>query len=212
MKEKSKEIRAVEALIAEYANRIYPKAGDYETKRYGNDRMNEYTRKSKAAAVLLEDGAILAIAKPSIETKFCFSDEGIDYENYKYLRSDAEVLREYFMGENLKELDHTIAGVKAGQNTDNWPRFYGVFYEDADKRTAGVSFRCYESISDNFDIAEGLKAHERAPDFRMFSDSEREQVLGALEMVRGQFVKRLESWWKRYGAEKLTMWTYWANA
>lgn len=42
-------------------------------------------------------------------------------------------------------------------------------------------------------------------------DADRAAIKAAMLMQKEQFTKRLEAWWKRYGAEKLTVWTYWMD-
>ena len=40
----------------------------------------------------------------------------------------------------------------------------------------------------------------------------RQAILAGLRKVRASFDKRLAAWWKKYGPDKLTVWTYWAEA
>ena len=40
----------------------------------------------------------------------------------------------------------------------------------------------------------------------------RTALLKAYTQVRADFEKRLKAWWKRYGADKLHVWTYWQDA
>ena len=46
---------------------------------------------------------------------------------------------------------------------------------------------------------------------RRLTKDERDEVAGALEYVRANFQKRLETYLKKYGVSKLHTWTYWAD-
>lgn len=184
-------------LIKEYAARF---KGD-----------EEYVMKTTQAVVELDNGVLLGIEKPRIETRFCFHDEGPEYEYYKDLMDNKEtMLKEYFFKENLKELYKQIQRLQGGI-TDDYPRFIGVYLNE--EGTASLSWRAYHMISDKGLILEGLAAHEKDPNFKpLINAEERKRVLEALQEVRAAFEKRLHTWWKRYGADKLITWTFWANA
>lgn len=80
--------------IEQFANIQYPIVGDYNSKRYGNDRMNEWLRKQMFDVIKLKDGRLCGFDKESIKKDFCFADEGTDYEIYKDLHSDDEKFRD----------------------------------------------------------------------------------------------------------------------
>lgn len=196
-------------LIKEYAGRKYPIIGDYNKRRYGNDRMNEFIVKTTAAVVQLKNGALLGIEKPRIETHFCFHDEGAEYNQFLELRSKEEKMKSYFLFENTKKIKETIADLKKSDCLF-WPYVMGVC-ENVDK-TAALFYANYNSITNRGEIEEGIKAHELAPHFLPLLDpEEKAQILRAYEKVLADFEKRLATWWKRYGAEKLHTWTYWAD-
>lgn len=174
--------------------------------RNGNE---EYYMKHTSAVVELEDGVLLGIEKPR-RVALCFHDEGPSYELYEELRADEAKLKEFFIKENLKDLDKQIQRLQGGI-TDDYPRFIGVHLNE--EGTASLSWRAYDTISDKGLILEGLAAHEKDPNFKpLINAEERKRVLEALQEVRASFEKRLNTWWKRYGADKLQIHLYWANA
>lgn len=183
-----------------------PLIDEYARRKWGDDpHMMEYIKKSTCAAFTLENGDIVGIDKPGIEKRFCFHDEGADYELYKELHADKEKMRRYFMRENLRGLDDEIKQAETGDG------FYFGFWHATDK-TAQISPLRYYHISNRGDINEGLKTHELAPDWTPATEEERKKALEILKLVRADFEKRLVTWWKKYGADHLHTWTYWADA
>lgn len=193
-------------LIKEYANRRYPICGDYDTKRYGSDRMNEYIAKTTAGAVMLDDGRICGFDKPTIKKDFCFHDEGADYELYKDLHGSEDKMKAYFFFQNLKDIDEWIDALQE----DKWPVFTG-FYENA-KGAVTLCCRNYGHLTNLSNIQEGLEKHEMEPLWSHASESDRKKCIDMLKQIRIDFEKRLNTWWKKYGVDKLHTWTYWADA
>ena len=75
------------------------------------------------SAVKLADGVVL-FERPKIETKFCFRDEGPDYEFYKELGSDKNLLQDYFIRENMNQ--NGIA--EPDENTDMYiVKYHGEY-------------------------------------------------------------------------------------
>lgn len=192
-------------LIKAYADRCYPIVGDYDKKRYGNDRMNEYIAKNLADAVMLSNGIIVGIEKPSVKTEFCFADEGPAYDEYKELHSSEDKMKRYFFYENLKGLNEWIKSL----TEDEWPVITG-FYSHEDG-TASLCCRYYDHLTSCGNIEEGLAKHEREPNFFRGTDEDKQKCVEALKQAKVDFEKRLNTWWKRYGAKHLHTWTYWAD-
>ena len=189
----TKEKTNIENFIGEYADNEYPKTGDYETKRYGNDRMNEYVRKTTEYAIKLSNGLICGFEKPSIETRFCFHDEGPQYDLYKELHSDTDRMKNYFFYENLKGFEEEIE----------------VYEQKEDGRIPIL----YDYKNGNCKARSGYFVDiERNPDYIQIDNCDREKILEVFKAQRENLKKRLETWWKRYGAEHLHTWTYWADA
>lgn len=148
----------------------------------------DYYKKYCVGAVKLNDGFYL-LEKPNIETKFCFHDEGPDYEYYKELMASEERLKKHFLAKNLSSLENRIE-----QLTGSHPLIVQSDYSNGRKSFCPKGY-CYE----------------RESDVEMTSE-QRADLIKALEWSRGEFEKRLNTYLKRYGTSKIHTWTYWADA
>ena len=146
------------------------------------------------SAVKLADGVVL-FDRPRIETKFCFHDEGPDYEFYKELGSDENLLRDYFIRENMDQ--NGIA--EPNENTDMYIVKYAGEYRPG--RVYVQFCNCPEYLN-----------LRREDTIRIATDTERSLYLAELARVRKAFRKRLDTYLKRYGISKLHIWSYWADA
>lgn len=180
-------------LIQKFADIEYPKCGDYNTRRYGNDRMNEFIAKSLYNAIELSDRSICGFKKIGVETRFCFADEGPDYELYKGLMSNKEErLKNYFMNENLKSIESKIK----------------IFNKEDEYNIPA----CW--THNEIELCEPTWIREERDldnHHKLLNDQDRLAILEVLKEQKIDFEKRLNTWWKKYGADKLHTWTYWAD-
>ena len=146
------------------------------------------------SAVKLSDGVVL-FDHPKIKTEFCFRDEGPDYEFYKELGSDENLLRDYFVRENMDQ--NGIA--EPDENTDMYIVKYAGEYRPG--RVYVQFCNCPEYLN-----------LRREDTIRIATDTERSLYLAELARVRKAFRKRLDTYLKRYGTKKLHTWSYWADA
>lgn len=171
-----------------------------------------YKENELAGACELKNGFILGRRKEGIKTRFCFHDEGPDYDFYKELKSEEEKMHRYFMQENLSDFDFYLDLLRKAKNKEStFPKYVGAYLENETK-TAVLTFRNYSDLTGEFEIEKGLEKHEREPNFYTLDAEELETVLQMVEKTKADFEKRLNTWWKKYGAEKLHTWTYWADA
>ena len=187
-------------LIKEYAKREWP----------NNERMAGWLQKHTADALQL-NGAILGIDRPSIEKSFGFHDEGPNYDLYKGLLKNTDKMKEYFIYKNTKELQKILQTLET-ENCMQYPPVLGVMY--LDNGTARLVWEDYSHLTDCGEIENGLKKHEKMPNVVpvvCLAAEEREMIISAYKKVLAEFEKRLSVWWKKYGAEKLTTFTYWAD-
>lgn len=162
------------------------------TMKLPSDR--EYYKKHSAGAIKVPEGYIV-IDKPRIENRFCFHDEGPDYETYKEIHRKDENLRAYFLNENLRDLDTELEHLRK----EDTPVFvYSMDY----KQMAG-----YRTDRYSYDFHECMKAGHR-----QMTPEERAQVIALTQAVRDAFEKRLQTYLKKYGTSKIHTWTYWADA
>ena len=187
-------------LIKEYAKREWPH----------NERMADWLQKHTASALQLND-TLLGIDKPSIEKSFGFHDEGPNYDLYKDLLKNKDKMEEYFIYRNTKDL-HKIVQTLEKENCMQYPYVLGVMY--LDNGTARLVWEDYSHLTDCGEIETGLKKHEKMPNVVpvvCLDKEEREMIISAYKKVLADFEKRLSVWWKKYGAEKLNTFTYWAD-
>lgn len=157
------------------------------------DYWKDYYRKCKDIAVKLADGWCV-ISKPSIDNKFCFHDEGPQYEFYKKLMADESKLRSYFLSENLSAIDKEIEELKKDE-----PLYTRPLSNNA------VEVLNHYAIYSFYEYRQGKKEP------RQITAEERATLLHAYGIVRADFEKRLQAYLKRYGVSKLHVWTYWAD-
>ncbi len=167
---------------------------------WNSPRMVEHCIKNAQYIVELEGGDIAEIEKPTIETSFCFGFGycGVSTQEDEQRASDmmhhAQTDQEYFINENLEQLNRRIKNLK-----DSRLKAYKhvQYCGDCDTRLKAVSLYDYfETPPSNL-----KDCHE-------LTDNERQAMIEGYEIVKKQFTKRLETYLKRYGLSKLHTWTY----
>lgn len=153
----------------------------------------DYYKKQNIGAIKLPEG-YLVFGKEHIENRFCFADEGPEYEQYKHLRSNDKAMAEYFKSENLSELDRWIANLK----DENKKIFV---HRDCHDGTCYLEVPYY-----SWDVDECSRT------LREITPEERKAVLAAKKWCRKMFEKRLDNYLKKYGVSKLHTWSYWRDA
>ena len=161
-------------------------------KEYATKGADNYDMKHSVGAVKLHESYYL-IEKPSIETRFCFHDEGPDYEFYKELCADEKDMAQYFKSENLREFDKYIDHIECNKEK-GWDNDGRVWWCKCDNR---LYLRFYYESSDKYTEC---------------TDEEKQLILEGLKFGRKCFETRLDAYLKRYGISKLHTWTYWADA
>jgi hypothetical protein len=156
----------------------------------------EYYKKYNVGAIKLAGGYYL-IEKPSIDNRFCFHDEGPNYEFYKHLMADREKrLAAYFKSENLAGFDNKIERITKGEEYSHDKRvWWNKSYNN------GRIELCFNS---SWGYPDG--------NWKECTDEEKALILKGLKFGRDLFEKRLDAYLKRYGTSKLHTWTYWADA
>lgn len=163
-----------------------------EYKTSGGD---EYYIKNAVGAIKLHDHYYF-IDKPHIETRFCFHDEGPQYDYYKKLMADKDnALAAHFMAENLDEFDKYINRIEKGEE---WTEDKRVWWKACDDNRLSLLFY-YDRWGDE-------------KGYTLCTDEEKNIILNGLKFGRECFKKRLDAYLKRYGVSKIHTWTYWADA
>ena len=167
-------------------------------KVWGKDvKMVDFCVKRTTGVVQLSDGGYFCFVKPSIETRFCFGygQNGIstdeDYNDAEAARRNAST-KEFFFKENMRVFDFL----------ESLLDYEGKVY----------SMQSYKGES----LLRNLKTDEEEHIYgKMFgtvvstiTQEDREALKAELANQKKKFEKRLETYWKRYGASKFKTWTY----
>ena len=159
-------------------------------------RMIDYCIKKAAYIVELDGGELFDIDKPSIEKDFCFGygycgvSTQEDYNNAEEARQTAATDQDYFMRKNLEGIDQTLKALDE-YKVYKRPHYYG---QAPDSKLYDLEYRDYYQAEPENGI--------------LLTPEEIERVKAGYQEVRQQFVKRLNTYLKKYGLSKLHTWTY----
>ena len=144
--------------------------------------------------VEFDNGLLLVIEKPRIKTDFCFGygQNGVsDEESYR------------FAVEGSKDIKQKSAFINA--NLRMFDREYGYLLEERlfyfrlrrNCRSNPVGIVRVAGVENLYYCQDGF-----------VSDNDRRKIAEEVGRMREDFEKRLEAYWKRYGAKHLRSWTY----
>lgn len=175
-----------------------------------SERMQEYARKECEYVVELSNGNIIDIEKPRIEKNFCFG-MGMyatytqeEFEAAEELADNARKNVDYFISENMKQITDKIYYLK--EALENKREVYTfVHYSGQPEDSELVTYNCVR-ICDNPEYAPFRWSNLQA--VKKLSNEDIQAIIDGLEEVANKFMKRLNTYLKRYGLEKLNVWTY----
>lgn len=169
--------------------------------------MMKHFRTTTAAVVRLDNGDLIPIDKPRIETKFCFGyglygrSTEEEYNDAENMRQHAETSKQYFIAENLKGIEETIKDLK----DDSFEVYTALAYIKQDETTKTKSYHLTR-IFNNPEYNPAWWANYK--ELQKMTDADRQKLITAYEEVKQQFIKRLNTYLKRYGLSKIDTWTY----
>lgn len=169
--------------------------------------MMKHFKTTTAAVVELENGDLIPIDKPRIETRFCFgyglygvsTDE--EYRDAEDMRQHAETSQDYFIMENLKGIEETIKELK----DDSFEVYTALAYIGQAEGTKTKSYHLTR-ICNNPEYNPTWWANYK--ELAKMTTADRERLIKAYEEVKQAFIKRLNTYLKRYGLSKIDTWTY----
>lgn len=176
----------------------------------GSDsRMTKYCMKEAAYIIELSDGSILTIDKPNIKKDFCFGYgmylKATDEEQAAADRMarHAQTNTDYFIEQNLQPLNEAINRLKA-ERKNVYTYLHYIGQTEGDLLKSYVVTREWETPNNEFDnrVFYGLK------DVKKISDADIDLIIQGLEEVKKKFIKRLETYLKKYGLSKINSWSY----
>lgn len=167
-------------------------------------KMVDYCVKKTAHIVELVNGDIVAIEKPSIKKDFCFGYrlshcDSDDYDRANDMADHARKNVDYFLEENLKEVNEIIDSLE-GKGRHNWEWRVAVPYYGQSKDSKLKNIVC-NSIWDN-----------QSNESPLLEGEDLQRVIEGYKVVKADFEKRLGTYLKRYGLSKVNSWSYWQDA
>ena len=173
---------------------------NYWRKRNGepNQKMIDYCMKKIALIIPLNDNDYYVIDKPEIEKDFCFgygycgvsTDE--DYQDAAGMAAHAKTSTDYFIDQNMEPLDRRIKDL-----TDTSYKIYKREYYIKQQKDCKL-----------IDL-HWIRGYEEAPkNEELLTPEEITAIIAGYEEVKKAFMKRLNSYLKRYGLTKVRSWTY----
>lgn len=165
-----------------------------------DEKMVDFCMKQIAYIVELENGGLVALEKPRIKKNFCFGYQLSRYDSESYdtaneMADHAAKSTEYFIEKNMEQ-------VKSWIDTLN----------DKDGIYSGAKY--YKSPDNSVvqDITVIPYWQTPRPEHQPITDKDRAALIAGWKQVGKDFLKRLNSYLKRYGMSKVNTWSYWVDA
>ena len=168
---------------------------------WSDEKMVDFCAKEADKVIELEDGYLTAIERPRLETSFCFGYSLSAYNTDDYDRANAAAEQaardeQYFIRENMKDIAWHMKNLKDSRL--KYYRYIKYSGSPSDSKLAGVtSKRAWEAPR---------------PGYVELSDSDRAKIWEGYAAAARDFLKRLNTYLKRYGMTKVNTWSYWRDA
>ena len=168
--------------------------------------------------VQLSDGVVLTVGRPRIETRFCCGedDRGQGGEDTPGTVAFAERVlagkrtERGFKAANLRPFDRLMVHL-VGRRAWRLARDGGRNAEPERGDFVPCLMACgYTDGSAYFSNAANPGPSERV--VRILTDDDMGRMRRAYMAVRADFRRRLNAYWKRFGASRIRTWTYWTEA
>lgn len=165
-----------------------------------DESMVQFCLKECARIVPLSNNKYISIDKPRIETSFCFgySDSKYDTEDFDRANAMAAYARkseEYFIKENLKQIENKIKLLDDDKYCCVLRNHYYGQPDDTEYKSLNF-IRWYEE--------------KKATDIEL-TEADKETIKEAYKIELEVFKKRLNTYLKRYGTSKIKSWSYWRD-
>lgn len=167
--------------------------------------------------VELTDGLVIGIGKPAIETRFCCgendcgqSDEGPGTMAFAHKVLEGKRTESGFKSANLDPFDHSmvwLVGRKAWRFARSGGKGADAYRGD---NVPCVMMGAYVNGIKYLGNAANPARPEKV--VRILNDDDMRRLRRGFMEVRESFRRRLNAYWKRFGASKIRTWTYWTEA
>jgi hypothetical protein len=181
-------------------------------KAWGDDaKMMAYFEKKVSEVYELTGGKLFAFEKPEIKTRFCFGCGKFASATDKEIQ-EAETMVEnaynsvdYFMNENLKEINELIKMVETGKPSSayDWERYVTKLVPVRYCGAPVLNIWEIHAVKDG--PVRGFCGEDKAI---ICNDTDKALLLSALNNEREKLIKRLNSYLKRNGLRNIHAWSY----
>lgn len=176
----------------------------------GDEDMQEYARKECAYVVQLSSGNIISLDKPRIQKNFCFG-MGMyatytqeEFERAEGLAKKARTDADYFIQKNMKQITCAIENLK--ECLEGKRECYTFTHYTGQPENSILKGYNTVEIYENPKYCPGRWLNHR--DLEKLDNDSIQAIIDGLEEVGKAFMKRLNTYLKRYGLDKLNVWTY----
>ena len=163
-----------------------------------DEKMQEYCKKKCSGLFKSSGGHLVEFEKPSIETRFCFGygyngcSNGEDDKSARDMANYASTNEKYFIRENLEQFrdwEESLQDQKVYLMEQYW------------RAKTKMAFVRTEEYFDRMPVDRKLIVEE-------LSEEDIEELKKVIENEKQKFIKRLNTYLKRYGLSKVHTWTY----
>ena len=170
---------------------------------FSGDCWVKYFKGKIGALVRLENGQIVNIEKPSIETSFCYGESGYDADEAFDAAERARTSEDHFRWANLRGLKEDIDILERLPGEGYFVRTCVTLgYDKEAGKDTGLNTVAFSAHWDRW--------HNKPTE--EVSEEDRERILEGYRKVYAAFEKRINTYLKKYGLSKVRAWTYWRDA
>lgn len=173
--------------------------------------------KARYHFVELTDGLVIGIGKPAIQTRFCCGEndcgqggDGPGTIAFAHKALEGKRTESGFKSANLDPFDRDMVRT-VGRKAWRFARSGG----EGASAWRGDFVPCVMMGAYGYGIKYlGNAANPARPEkvVRILNDDDMRRLRRGFMEVRGSFRRRLNAYWKRFGASKIRTWTYWTEA
>lgn len=162
--------------------------------------MQEYITKKCSDVFKTSNGNLIKFEKPTIKKRFCFGhgQNGVTtQEETETAINQAEYARtneQYFLNKNLEDINRKIKTYSEAEKLFILPQYRQYDIKNIGLVVTADYFRHYDWQAQ--EIMEEL------------SEADKQELLRICESEKAKFIKRLQTYLKKYGLSKVQTWSY----
>ena len=173
---------------------------------WDDPKMVEFCSKQAEQVVETEDGWLIEVERQNIKKHFCFGygmylNSTPEEEEFADRQAEnARTSTKHFIDENLEEYNRRIKNLK---EHDAYVSLTGHYYSQkpgCKLQHYTCDYGChYGSWNENL---------EDTTKWKKLSENDKNELIAAFERAKESLLKRLNTYLKKYGLSKLSVWTY----